>query len=238
MSFWCIASIRKRLPSNDDSIRLKWKGIRDSTTRLVSFSPSLILYWAEVLHQSITCNSYCMHVKEQNENWLLLVIWVFLYCFFFFFPLLATLCSAVFFCKVTLSPCVVNALVAKGFDIVSQYYFCRTSFLLISISLETTSTLMCQFPYFTLARIARKFKIDPNHQFNHSSRIVSYKVAIAAESFGFYYQTKVRIHWGIKTVIWMPTNIDFELGMCYQDAQNAAHFRVSSSIHSIIWKFL
>ena len=148
-----------------------------------------------------------MHVKEQNENWLLLVIWVFLYCFFFFFLLLVAFRSAVFLQSHLLA---MRSKRSRGGGIQrQQYYFCRTSFLLISISLETASTLMCQFPYFTLAQIAWKIEIDPNHQFNHSSHIVSYKVAIAAESFGFYYQTKVRIHWGIKTVIWMPTNIDF-----------------------------
>lgn len=142
-----------------------WSGksiLHDSTTHSLILYLS-ILFWSGMQHQSITCNSHCMHVKEQNENWHLLVIWIFLYCFFFPFSALCSLFRR-YFREVTL--CVLSLQVRlRGLRDQQPYYICWTSFLLISISLETTSSLMCQFPYFH-ARITWQIKIDRKLQFN------------------------------------------------------------------------
>lgn len=84
--------------------------------------------------------------------------------------------------------------------------FCRTSFLLISILLETTSSLMCQFPYFTLA-LESLDKLKSIKFINSLllGTIIRRSCHRCVYSFYNFMTTQRWIHWRIiKFVIWMP----------------------------------
>lgn len=94
------------------------------------------------INQSLVI-SYCMHVKEQNENWHLLVIWVyifFIYLFLFSLLFYAVVASHLYGTGMSgkWNDCFggkkIESSCARTILLLSN-----TSFLLISISLETTS---------------------------------------------------------------------------------------------------
>lgn len=92
-------------------------------------------------HQSITCNSNCMHVKEQKRK-LTFISYLSYSCLSHFFssPSLSFFFlhryRRRYFSRSHLSVSLIWICNKTQGDRV-QYYFCRTSFLLISISLET-----------------------------------------------------------------------------------------------------
>lgn len=175
------------------------------------------------INQSHVIHIGCMS-KSNNENWHLLVIWIVIVIVF-----------GLGFSRSHLSTSYAHKAywIFNGgwIDVIwcAQYCFCRTSFLLISISLETTSALMCQFPYFTRARIAWQIKIDQIHQFVcvYHSGVANIPKLPSTMSFEFYYHAKLRIHRGIKTIIWMPTNIDCVLYVIGEREWNGAAFVIS-----------
>lgn len=179
------------------------------------------------INQSLVI-SYCMHVKEQNENWHLLVIWV-----YFFFHLFVPFLFIVLCCcrKPPLWHWYVwevkwlfwggESSCARTILLLSN-----TSFLLISISLETTSDpfdvsiSIFYSPALSLFLwhsngcdklksikiinspcLSRFTKTTQHSQSCHRCERARHWVS----SFIIKYTKFWSIHWGIKTVIWIPT---------------------------------
>lgn len=166
-----------------------------------------------------------MHVKEQHGNWHLLVI-------FEFFSLL--------FCSTFASHlCLYDVhdwrqwqekIASTHTHLLNRFY--RTSFLLISISLETMSCLMCQFPYFThaLGLLLDKLK---SIKFINSLFKVAIDAAIRAQ---FSFQRKMRIPMkNYKIAIWMATK--YWLQELLLSGVTAASPSFIISIHSFIHSF-
>lgn len=208
-------------------IQFAWRG-NSSSSRfkdLFHFIYLSVMFCNNVQHQSITCNSHCMHVKEQNENWHLLVIWIFLFYYFVRFDIFAkspfhrgdSFTDVILWCAHIL--------------LLLNIIFIHLNFAWDNVIFDVSISILCSsFELFdklkSIKIINFCFKTSPTSS-HHS------KFAIDVLSCKFYYHTNVRIHRAVKTRLFeYHTNV-LIVRFVIKRAPNR-----NSLFKPILWKFL